>query len=232
MQVKKITDLDVAGKRVFIRADLNVPQDEAGNITEDTRIRASIPSINYCLDNGAAVMVTSHLGRPSEGTVGPDDTLLPRWRFASATPRQTRPLDYRLGRRGFELAPGQVVLLENCRCNVGEEGQRGTGQEDGRAVRCPLRERRIWHRPPCRGNHPRHRPLCTRRLRRNPHGRRDRCIEQGHREPREAAGGDRRRRQGVHQADDSQDAGRESRPVDRRWRHRQHLPARGRQTHR
>ncbi|MBP7917890.1 MAG: phosphoglycerate kinase, partial [Rhodocyclaceae bacterium] len=60
MNVKKLTDVDVRGKRVFIRADLNVPQDDAGNITEDTRIRASIPSIKYCLDNGAAVMVTSH----------------------------------------------------------------------------------------------------------------------------------------------------------------------------
>ena len=77
MNVKKLADLDVKGKRVFIRADLNVPQDDAGNIVEDTRIRASIPSIQYCLDNGAAVMVTSHLGRPTEGTVGPDDTLAP-----------------------------------------------------------------------------------------------------------------------------------------------------------
>jgi 3-phosphoglycerate kinase len=63
MNVIKLTDLDVSGKRVFIRADLNVPQDEAGNITEDTRIRASLPSIKYCLEKGAAVMVTSHLGR-------------------------------------------------------------------------------------------------------------------------------------------------------------------------
>ena len=77
MQVKKLADLDVAGKKVFIRADLNVPQDDAGNITEDTRIRASIPSIRYCLDRGAAVMVTSHLGRPTEGVVGADDTLAP-----------------------------------------------------------------------------------------------------------------------------------------------------------
>ena len=77
MQVKKLSELHVRGKKVFIRADLNVPQDDAGNITEDTRIRASIPSIQYCLDNGAAVMVTSHLGRPTEGSVGPDDTLAP-----------------------------------------------------------------------------------------------------------------------------------------------------------
>jgi phosphoglycerate kinase len=71
MNVIKLTDLDVSGKRVFIRADLNVPQDEAGNITEDTRIRASLPSIKYCLEKGAAVMVTSHLGRPTEGELTP-----------------------------------------------------------------------------------------------------------------------------------------------------------------
>ena len=71
MNVIKLTDLDVAGKRVFIRADLNVPQDEAGNITEDTRIRASLPSIKYCLEKGAAVMVTSHLGRPDRRRAEP-----------------------------------------------------------------------------------------------------------------------------------------------------------------
>ena len=65
------------GKRVFIRADLNVPQDDAGNITEDTRIRASIPAIKLALDAGAAVMVTSHLGRPTEGEFKPEDTLAP-----------------------------------------------------------------------------------------------------------------------------------------------------------
>ena len=77
MNVIKLTDLDVSGKRVFIRADLNVPQDEAGNITEDTRIRASLPSIKYCLEKGAAVMVTSHLGRPTEGTLTHEDSLMP-----------------------------------------------------------------------------------------------------------------------------------------------------------
>lgn len=77
MNVKKLTDVDVRGKRVFIRADLNVPQDGAGNITEDTRIRASIPSIKYCWIISAAVMVTSHLGRPTEGEVKADDTLMP-----------------------------------------------------------------------------------------------------------------------------------------------------------
>ena len=121
MQVKKLTELDVRGKKVFIRADLNVPQDDAGNITEDTRIRASLPSIQYCLDNGAAVMVTSHLGRPTEGTVGPDDTLAPvAVRLGQLLHRPVRLVsDWVEG--GFEVKPGEVVLLENCRCNKGEK---------------------------------------------------------------------------------------------------------------
>jgi phosphoglycerate kinase len=121
MQVKKLTDLDVRGKKIFIRADLNVPQDDAGNITEDTRIRASLPSIQYCLDNGAAVMVTSHLGRPTEGTVGPDDTLAPvAVRLGQLLHRPVRLVaDWVEG--GFEVKPGEVVLLENCRCNKGEK---------------------------------------------------------------------------------------------------------------
>jgi phosphoglycerate kinase len=121
MQVKKLNEIDVRGKKVFIRADLNVPQDDAGNITEDTRIRASIPSIQYCLDNGAAVMITSHLGRPTEGTVGPDDTLAPvAVRMGQLLHRPVRLIaDWVEG--GFEVKPGEVVLLENCRCNVGEK---------------------------------------------------------------------------------------------------------------
>ena len=121
MNVKKLADLDVKGKRVFIRADLNVPQDDAGNIVEDTRIRASIPSIQYCLDRGAAVMVTSHLGRPAEGTVGPDDTLAPvAVRLGQLLNKPVRLVtDWVDG--GFSVEPGQVVLLENCRCNVGEK---------------------------------------------------------------------------------------------------------------
>jgi len=121
MKVKKLTDIDVRGKRVFIRADLNVPQDEAGNIVEDTRIRASIPSINYCLDNDAAVMVTSHLGRPTEGEVRAEDTLTPvAVRLGQLLNRPVRLItDWVDG--GFEVEAGQIVLLENCRCNVGEK---------------------------------------------------------------------------------------------------------------
>ncbi|MFN3987204.1 MAG: phosphoglycerate kinase [Rhodocyclaceae bacterium] len=121
MNVIKLTDLDVTGKRVFIRADLNVPQDEAGNIVEDTRIRASIPSIEYCLSHGAAVMVTSHLGRPTEGEVRAEDTLMPvAVRLGQLLNKPVRLItDWVDG--GFTVEPGQVVLLENCRCNKGEK---------------------------------------------------------------------------------------------------------------
>ena len=77
MNVLKLADLDIQGKRVFIRADLNVPQDETGRITDDTRIRASVPAIQLALQKGAAVMVTSHLGRPTEGECKPEDSLAP-----------------------------------------------------------------------------------------------------------------------------------------------------------
>src|SRR5687767_15823907 len=77
MSFRRLTDLPLAGKRVFIRADLNVPQDDAGNITEDTRIRASVPAIQHALKSGAAVMVSSHLGRPTEGELKPEDSLAP-----------------------------------------------------------------------------------------------------------------------------------------------------------
>jgi len=108
------------GKRVFIRADLNVPQDDAGNITEDTRIRASVPAIRAALDAGAAVMVTSHLGRPTEGQFKPEDSLAP------VAARLAELLGQGVALKqnwvdGVDVAPGQVVLLENCRVNVGEK---------------------------------------------------------------------------------------------------------------
>jgi phosphoglycerate kinase len=124
MKVIRFSDLvaagQVAGKRVFIRADLNVPQDDAGNITEDTRVRASVPCIRMALEAGAAVMVTSHLGRPTEGQFKPEDSLAP----------VARRLGELLGRDvplvadwvdGVAVAPGSVVLLENCRVNKGEK---------------------------------------------------------------------------------------------------------------
>ena len=110
----------LAGKRVFIRADLNVPQDDHGSITEDTRIRASLPCIRMALDAGAAVMVTSHLGRPTEGQFKAEDSLQPvADRLAELL---GRPVPLRadwLG--GVDVQPGELVLLENCRLNKGEK---------------------------------------------------------------------------------------------------------------
>ena len=121
MRFKRLSDLDLTGRRVFIRADLNVPQDDSGAITDDTRIRASVPAIEHCLKAGAAVMVTSHLGRPTEGTLRPEDSLAPIAQRLSE--RLGRPV--RLQRDwvdgGFAVAPGEVVLLENCRLNKGEK---------------------------------------------------------------------------------------------------------------
>ena len=110
----------LAGKRVFIRADLNVPQDDAGNITEDTRVRASVPAIRAALDAGAAVMVTSHLGRPTEGEFKPEDSLAPV--AARLSELLGRPVELKPNWvDGVDVAPGQVVLLENCRINKGEK---------------------------------------------------------------------------------------------------------------
>jgi phosphoglycerate kinase len=108
------------GKRVFIRADLNVPQDDAGNITEDTRIRASVPAIRDALGAGAAVMVTSHLGRPTEGEFKPEDSLAPVAKRLSELLGQPVELKQNWV-DGVDVASGQVVLLENCRVNKGEK---------------------------------------------------------------------------------------------------------------
>ena len=124
MNVIRFSDLcaqgQVAGKRVFIRADLNVPQDAQGHITEDTRIRASLACIQMALDAGAAVMVTSHLGRPTEGAFKPADSLAPvATRLAELLNRPVPLVANWL--EGVPVAPGQVVLLENCRVNLGEK---------------------------------------------------------------------------------------------------------------
>src|SRR2546425_2189016 len=121
---RRMSDLDLAGKRVFIRADLNVPQDDHGAITDDTRVRASVPAIRDALDRGAAVMVTSHLGRPTEGQFSPADSLAPvAERLSELLGRQV-PLirDWVDGGAWHaNLKPGDVVLLENCRFNKGEK---------------------------------------------------------------------------------------------------------------
>ncbi len=124
MKFKRLSDLvqqdQLRGKRVFIRADLNVPQDDAGNITEDTRIRASVPAIQAALGAGAAVMVTSHLGRPTEGEFKPEDSLAPISQRLSEL--LGKPVALKANWvDGVEVAPGEVVLLENCRVNKGEK---------------------------------------------------------------------------------------------------------------
>jgi len=110
----------LSGKRVFIRADLNVPFDQAGNITEDTRVRASLPAITLALNAGAAVMMTSHLGRPTEGALQPCDSLAPVAQRLTELLGQPVPL-VKNWVDGVQIEPGQVVLLENCRGNVGEK---------------------------------------------------------------------------------------------------------------
>jgi phosphoglycerate kinase len=124
MNVLRFADLvatgRLSGQRVFIRADLNVPQDDAGNITEDTRIRASLPCIEMALGAGAAVMVTSHLGRPTEGEPKPEDSLAPVAArlgelLGRAVPLRTNWVD------GVDVGAGELVVLENCRLNKGEK---------------------------------------------------------------------------------------------------------------
>ena len=119
MKFKRMQDVNLKGKRVLIRADLNVPVKD-GKVGDDTRIRASLPAIRQALEAGAAVMVTSHLGRPKEGVLRPEDSLAP----------VAARLGELLGRRvpvradwveGVEVKPGELVLLENCRSNTGEK---------------------------------------------------------------------------------------------------------------
>ena len=124
MNIIRFADLCAQGRakdqRVFIRADLNVPFDDHGQISEDTRIRASVPCIQMALAAGAAVMVTSHLGRPTEGEFKPEDSLEPvAKRLGELLGRDVPVLADWVG--GVTVAPGQVVMLENCRVNKGEK---------------------------------------------------------------------------------------------------------------
>src|SRR5450755_4555924 len=124
MNVLRFADLvaagQVASRRVFIRADLNVPQDAGGRITEDTRIRASLPCIEMALAAGAAVMVTSHLGRPVEGEPRPEDSLAPVAARLGELLGRAVPLRANwVG--GVDVEPGAIVMLENCRLNRGEK---------------------------------------------------------------------------------------------------------------
>ena len=124
MRFNRLSDLaeqnKLQGKRVFIRADMNVPQDDAGHITEDTRIRASVPAIQAALAAGAAVMVTSHLGRPTEGELKAGDTLAPvAQRLSELLGKPVALKQHWVD--GVSVAPGEVVMLENCRVNIGEK---------------------------------------------------------------------------------------------------------------
>ncbi|MEP6941378.1 MAG: phosphoglycerate kinase [Betaproteobacteria bacterium] len=124
MNFKRLADVDVRGKRVFIRADLNAPQDDAGAITDDTRIRASVPGIRDALSRGAAVLVTSHLGRPTEGKFTAANSLAPVARRLGELLGRDVPLirDWVDGGPWHDsLKPGDLVLLENCRFNPGEK---------------------------------------------------------------------------------------------------------------
>jgi phosphoglycerate kinase len=116
----RMSEVPLSGRRVFIRADLNVPQDAAGAITDDTRIRASMPAVRQALAAGAAVMVTSHLGRPVEGEFKPQDSLAPvAAHMSELLGRPVRLVSDWVD--GVEVVPGEVVLLENCRLNRGEK---------------------------------------------------------------------------------------------------------------
>ena len=111
----------LAGKRVLIRSDLNVPRDSEGRITNETRLIASVPAVRLALDAGAAVMIMSHLGRPTEGEVRPEDSL------AEVAVRMSELVGVPIGlsrnylENGVDLKPGQAIMLENCRCNKGEK---------------------------------------------------------------------------------------------------------------
>jgi len=119
MSILRMTDLDLAGKRVLIRQDLNVPVAD-GKVTSDQRLTASIPTLKLALEQGAAVMVMSHLGRPKEGMWTPDDSLAPvAARLGELLGREV-PLVRDWLSADFQVQPGELVLLENCRMNVGE----------------------------------------------------------------------------------------------------------------
>ncbi len=120
MKFIKITDLDLSGKRVFIRSDLNVPVAD-GKVTSDARISASMATIEYALKQGAHVMVTSHLGRPEEGVYSEENSLKPVVDVISAKLNKAVRLVKDWVNGGFEVAAGELVVLENCRFNVGEK---------------------------------------------------------------------------------------------------------------
>ena len=179
MTFKRLSEIDVRGKRVFIRADLNVPQDDAGNITDDTRIRASVAGIKDALVRGAAVMVTSHLGRPTEGQWSAADSMAPlAVRLGTLLARPVELIkDWVDGGSWLAaLKPGQVVLLENCRFNKGEK-KNDDALAEKMAKLCDVYcQRCVRHRASRRSHHARHREVRADRLRRPADGRRTGCV--------------------------------------------------------
>ena len=229
VRFKRMTDLDLRGKRVFIRADLNVPQDDAGSITDDTRIRASLPGIRHALDKGAAVMVTSHLGRPKEGEFRPEDSLAPVAKRLGELLGRDGAAEARLGRAASTSQPGEVVLLENCRVNKGEK-KNDEALARKMAALCDVYVNDAFgtaHRAEAtthgiaqvRARSPAPGPLLAAELD---------ALGKALAQPGASAGRDRRRLEGLDQAHHARGAGDEGRPADRRRRHRQHLHARGR----
>ena len=233
MNVLRFADLvaagPLAGQRVFIRADLNVPQDDAGRITEDTRIRASLPCIEMALDAGAAVMVTSHLGRPTEGEFKPEDSLAPVAARLGELLGRDGAAGSELGRRRRRSRRARSCCSRTAAstrarrrttrrwrrkmaalCDIFVHDAFGTAH---RAEAIDLRHRRSSRRSPAPARCSRPRSTRSRK-----------ALAQ----PEAAAGRDRRRQQGLDQARDPAEPGEERRPADRRRRHRQHLHARRR----
>ena len=200
MTFKRLTDFDLKGKRVFIRADLNVPVKD-GKVTSDARITASMPTIEQCLKAGARVMVTSHLGRPEEGVYAEENSLKPVADVMAA--KLGKPVrvirDWVDG--GFEVAAGEVVLLENCRFNKGEKKN---ARSHGKEVRRPVRSvchGRLRHRASRRSLDLRRGAVRPGGLCRPAGGRGTRSADQGAGDSGAADGGHRRRFQGIDQAD-------------------------------
>lgn len=196
MTISRMSDLDLAGKKVLIRQDLNVPVAD-GRVTSDLRITASLPTLKLALEKGAAVMVTSHLGRPKEGVWSATDSLAPLAARLSELLGFDVPLikDYL---NGVEIAPGQLVLLENCRMNIGEKSD-GEALSKQYAALCDVCDGCIRHCTPCatstHGAIRFAKQACGGPLLNGRTG----CIGQSTGQPGTAAAGDCGGQQGVHQ---------------------------------
>ena len=165
MSILRMTDLDLAGKRVLIREDLNVPVKD-GQITSEQRILAALPTLRLALEKGAAVMVTSHLGRPKEGVWTPGRFAGAGGRAPVANCSAARCRWSATGWTASQVQPGEIVLLENCRMNVGEgKDDEALVEEIRRALRC-VRDGCLRHRAPRPGLHPWRDTLRPGRLRR------------------------------------------------------------------